>query len=194
MDGVYICRTFEPPDCGNVPNMSCILEGYYPVRINMHYGRNNSYKAYEIMDVPGRTDIEIHIGNSLADTSGCLLLGMRMDYMNSRILDSTKAFEKFMTAMGNHEGFITIKEDRGLLPKRKAGVHNDTRKLIYLSNSEQLTYLMDSYFDFVSHLVYTTLKAVRRGINKYNVEKTWWERVGKRVLRIVEALLIIFAK
>ena len=193
INGDYVCRTLELPDRSNAPNVSCVLEGYYPTKINIHYGESSSYEAYELLDTIGRSDIEIHIGNSVEDTKGCILIGMRVDWLNSRVLDSRKAFDRFMKLMNRDEGFVTIKEDIGVRPKPR--IKETLKQTIkQLPDHEQLDLIMDNYFNFVSRVVYVTLKAVRRGIAQYNSEKNWWEKWGKRVLRVVESLIIIFAK
>lgn len=47
-----------------------------------------------IQNVPDRSEIEIHIGNYLTDTDGCVLLG---NYFNGAVLmESRMAFDKFM--------------------------------------------------------------------------------------------------
>jgi hypothetical protein len=54
--------------------------GLYTCKLQIHYGRNKSYPAYEIMGVEGHTDVEIHIANVPArDLRGCVAVGMQAE-------------------------------------------------------------------------------------------------------------------
>ncbi len=48
----------------------------------------------ELMDVPGFTDILIHIGNEEDDTDGCLLPGEHADFVHLRVLNSLRAYRE----------------------------------------------------------------------------------------------------
>jgi hypothetical protein len=48
----------------------------------------------ELLDVPGRSDIRIHIGNFPQDTLGCLLVGEMKG--QDKIFNSKPAFEKLL--------------------------------------------------------------------------------------------------
>jgi hypothetical protein len=64
--------TLEDPWHDNAPNESCIPEGHYTcIRIKSpRFG-----ETFQILDVPGRTYILFHKGNTIADTKGCVLVG-----------------------------------------------------------------------------------------------------------------------
>jgi hypothetical protein len=70
IDGAFAAFTLEPDDDGAHP---AIPLGRYPVTItrSARFGRMLPL----IGDVPGRSGIRIHPGNSVEDTSGCVLLG-----------------------------------------------------------------------------------------------------------------------
>ena len=72
LDGKVFCVTLELPDKDNAPNVSCIPEGLYTCKkVNSpHFGQ-----TYEISNVPGRSHILFHPGNTKTDTHGCVLLG-----------------------------------------------------------------------------------------------------------------------
>lgn len=72
----FLCFTLEEPWKDNEPRVSCIPEGSYQCR--RHNGAKFS-NVWEITNVPGRSAILIHAGNTLADTSGCVLVGMGFD-------------------------------------------------------------------------------------------------------------------
>lgn len=75
-DGSILCFTLEEPWKDNEPRVSCIPEGVYQCK--KHNGAKFS-NVWEITNVPGRSAILIHAGNTLADTSGCVLVGMGFD-------------------------------------------------------------------------------------------------------------------
>jgi hypothetical protein len=55
------------------------------------------------MDVPERSHILFHAGNTHKDTHGCILLGLQFGKVGKEtaILASRSAFLKFMELMGN---------------------------------------------------------------------------------------------
>jgi hypothetical protein len=84
-DGKHLCHTLENRWLGNKPRVSCIPPGVYPLRLRKEGGWNKRLGerfpdihkgAIEIADVPGRSFILIHPGNSHADTLGCVLPGV----------------------------------------------------------------------------------------------------------------------
>lgn len=64
--------TLEPAWKKNQANESCIPTGIYKIRTHesAHHGA-----CLAVLDVPDREDIQIHIGNTRADTHGCILVG-----------------------------------------------------------------------------------------------------------------------
>ena len=70
LDGVTFCFTLEPGATGEHPR---IPTGSYVCR--RHQSARFKRELWEICDVPGRTDILIHAGNSFMETQGCILVG-----------------------------------------------------------------------------------------------------------------------
>jgi len=73
--GGNTCDTLERPNVD--PEHACIPKGTYRVQMMMspHFG----VVLPHIMDVPGRSDILIHWGNTVADSHGCVLAGVRVN-------------------------------------------------------------------------------------------------------------------
>lgn len=93
-DGFPICLTLENPWINNDPNISCIQNGAYR---GVRYSSERFRNVYLLQQVPRRTNILIHKGNTAQDTSGCILLGSHFGILNDKmaVLDSTKAFAVF---------------------------------------------------------------------------------------------------
>lgn len=64
--------TLERPWKNNEQNISCIPAGRYRCRKIRSPRFGNTY---EITDVPGRTHVLFHAGNTIEDTQGCILVG-----------------------------------------------------------------------------------------------------------------------
>ena len=71
-DDHVIVSTLERPNIYNIKDYSCIPEGSY---ICKRIDSPSHGNTFEVIDVPGRTDIQFHIGNTINDTKGCMLVG-----------------------------------------------------------------------------------------------------------------------
>lgn len=72
LNGESLCITCEPPWDDNQHGISCIPEGTY------HCVKHNSTAhpdTWAVTNVPNRTSILIHSGNTIKDTQGCILVG-----------------------------------------------------------------------------------------------------------------------
>ena len=69
---IFVAYTLERKWCGNKVDLSCIKEGVYKCEKFIRKDR----PAIRIHDVPGRTGILMHVGNSIRDTTGCILPGL----------------------------------------------------------------------------------------------------------------------
>ena len=90
----------EKPWVGNTPFVSCIPAGRYAMALGKYH--RGGYQAFELLGVPGRSDIKIHIGNTPNDVSGCIAIGGKLGFIDKElaVLNSRKVFEKFMMLMG----------------------------------------------------------------------------------------------
>ena len=113
VDG-FECFTVERPWAKNMPSVSCIPTGKYAL-IPRKYNRGG-YNAYEIMDVPGRTEIKIHKGNRAKDVQGCIAPGTELGAITDEwaVLHSGDAFEAFMLAMDGRSCDIEIINTTGV--------------------------------------------------------------------------------
>lgn len=91
--------------------VSCIPTGEYRILPVMHgVSGDNPYPAYRLQEVPGRSEIDIHIANTINGIDGCIGLGTKLDYIYGlwAVGDSRTAFGEFMRLMDGREGHIKI--------------------------------------------------------------------------------------
>lgn len=94
-----LCVTLEDPWRNNVVGESCIPVGVYTCRkrLSPRFGA-----TFEVGDVPGRSAILFHAGNTQADTRGCILLGNYFDGNPDNTLairESRIAFAAFLETL-----------------------------------------------------------------------------------------------
>ena len=73
----YCAMTLELPWNNNRRNISCVPTGQYLLEPFSSDAHPDTYKLWTMshQEVPGRTDILIHVGNTINDTAGCVLVG-----------------------------------------------------------------------------------------------------------------------
>jgi len=104
--------TLEDAWKNNQPNVSSIPLGRYQVK--PHGWEINSpfkYKqVWQIQNVPGRSAILIHAGNTHQDTQGCILvgLGMQITQLKSMVSDSRLAVDLLRKEIGEREFTLVI--------------------------------------------------------------------------------------
>ena len=83
------CNILELPNKGNKRSISCIPEGTYKVtpHVSEKFG-----KCFWVNNVPNRSAILIHAGNTVADTRGCLLPGTHT--RKGKVIGSRAMLEK----------------------------------------------------------------------------------------------------
>ncbi len=112
VDGQLLCLTLEPPERQNRRDVSCIPAGRYRCArtVSPRFG-----ETFAVRDVPGRSGIIFHGGNTVADTRGCVLLGERFAPPGAArgVQDSRRAVAAFMEALRGHDAFrLTIHRRR----------------------------------------------------------------------------------
>lgn len=106
------CVTLEPADHENASNISSIpSQQYICSRVNSpKYGN-----TFEVLNVPGRSHVLFHAGNTKDHTKGCILLAQYYDKLKGdrAVLNSGRTFEIFNERIMNGIAtfHLTIKEE-----------------------------------------------------------------------------------
>jgi len=101
-----VCHSLELPWLGNIPNQSCIPPGTYPLKKIIHPRFSSSFS---LENVPGRSGILIHPGNSLVDIRGCILPGL--DYnSDTRLLQNSRLALFRLVSLLGVQSILTIRE------------------------------------------------------------------------------------
>lgn len=130
IDGVYFCDTLEDTDRGLSQDMplsvikarkrkgvTAIPTGRYRVTLGVKSPRFSQRAAYifcggylpRLINVLGYDGVLIHIGNTAADTDGCILVGKNTAV--GKVLESTATFKALYAKLKAAKGdiYITIK-------------------------------------------------------------------------------------
>lgn len=105
----FECATVERPWANNRPSVSCIPDGTYTLKRDFYY--TGHYEAFEICDVPNRSRILIHVGNTMDDLKGCVAVGRDLGWINDRwaVTNSRDTYQRFMQELdGTDETTINI--------------------------------------------------------------------------------------
>lgn len=108
IDKAVVCFTLEPPWRGNEKSISCIPTGQY------YYSQYKSEKyermCLSINSVHGRDSIAVHHGNTVGDTTGCIIPGLSVGSLNGKraVLSSNKALDAII-ANSQKGGVLTIR-------------------------------------------------------------------------------------
>lgn len=107
-DGLIICTTCEDDWQDNKTNISCIPAGQY---VCTPYNSAKFPGCWILKDVPGRSLILIHQGNTIHDTHGCILVGQGYGMAGAlpSITNSKLALDVIRKCLPDHFT-ITIKE------------------------------------------------------------------------------------
>ena len=103
-----ICVTCELPWKNNQAKISCIPEGAY--RCKPHTSPKYP-DVWEVCGVPDRDAILIHMGNTINDIEGCILVGQSFGILANlpAVLSSKLAFQRLKEVLPN-EFTLIIKE------------------------------------------------------------------------------------
>ena len=96
--------TLELPWLDNQKNISCIPTGEYNYIKRVSPGKG--YEVIELVDVPDRAYIQIHLGNYTRQIEGCILPGTGLkDIDQDGVIDVTNSEEAFNQIM-NHASVV----------------------------------------------------------------------------------------
>lgn len=98
INDVRFCDTLEDKiRAKKIKHETCIDAGTYQVIIN--YSMRFKRQMPLLINVPNFVGIRIHAGNTIANTSGCILLGIN-DF-DDRLIASKIMFDKFFSLLEN---------------------------------------------------------------------------------------------
>lgn len=108
-DGTTLTEyTLELPWKNNSLNISCIPKGTYQCSIKPFH----STTQYEILNVPNRSGIFIHVGNYYHDSLGCIILGGGKGDINHDgqidVTNSTKSISALKKFFSNEDFTLTV--------------------------------------------------------------------------------------
>jgi hypothetical protein len=117
IDGVFFCNTLEDTDRGidssmkpedilkkKIKKETAIPYGTYRVTLTMSPSKKKILPR--LHSVPGFEGILIHVGNTIADTEGCILVGTNTQ--PGKVLESTVHMAKLMKILEGATDEITI--------------------------------------------------------------------------------------
>ena len=106
--------TLERPWQDNERNVSCIPAGRYRCRKIRSPKFGNTY---EICEVPGRTNVLFHSGNTIEDTQGCILVGEEFSGTWDRpmLVSSQRGFGELMKYLDGMAEFDVVIHEFTLL-------------------------------------------------------------------------------
>lgn len=119
VDGEYFCDTLEDKVRDltretKVYGKTAIPEGTYEVTLRIQSPRFSQKKQYDfckgylprLLGVPSFEGVLIHVGNTAADTEGCILVGKNT--VKGMVTDSSATFRKLYDRLSLCSGRITI--------------------------------------------------------------------------------------
>ena len=109
INGESFCDTLENPYINNERNISCIPEGSYKVRLRLpRESATRDYLHLLVQDVPNRSYILFHRGNTAKDTSGCILVGngRQQDAVNNSRLAMDLVIKEILNLGGENINLI----------------------------------------------------------------------------------------
>lgn len=106
IDNQFECYTLEPARTTPVHlGHPCIPAGEYKVILSL--SPHLKYVTPELLDVPGRSAIRIHIGNYPKDVLGCTAVGE--GHETDAVTNSHAAFDSLMTLLRTANGDLTAR-------------------------------------------------------------------------------------
>lgn len=108
---LYKCYTLELPNLKNKTRISCIPAGIYKAG---KYKSPSNGLCIQLSNVPSRSYIQIHAGNRIADTLGCILVGEHYRMFNPEhayeLINSRIALSAILKNVAHNSIIIEIYE------------------------------------------------------------------------------------
>ena len=101
-----ICYTMELPYRGNINNISSIPKGKYDAFIRSD--KNLGWRI-ELINVRGRENIQIHVGNYTSDITGCVLVGKSVKINNCSTGQSNNALKEIEKMVRDFKSDLCLK-------------------------------------------------------------------------------------
>jgi hypothetical protein len=102
--------TIENPWQDNEPDVSCIPEGSYAME--RYQSPSHGANTWQLVDVPNRTYIQLHVANYASDVLGCIGLGIGVMSNLVGVSNSRNAIDMLYSITdGMDEAGITIVSD-----------------------------------------------------------------------------------
>lgn len=100
--------TVERPWLNNERSISCIPEGRYTC--SPRFYNKGGYDAIEITQVPGRTNVLLHKGNTMHDLAGCIAITAKLGCVEGIWggVNSREAFRILMDHYGSADFILEI--------------------------------------------------------------------------------------
>lgn len=95
VDGQFIAQTLELPWQNNQSYVSAIPTGRYAA--HLRYDKPDGWRL-QLDDVPGRSGVQLHIGNYPSQIAGCVLVGLAVNNAENRLEASSAAYGRLRTA------------------------------------------------------------------------------------------------
>jgi hypothetical protein len=100
VDGTIIVYALERPWVDNLSNVSSVPAGKY--KAHLRYDKDDHWRI-QLDGVPGRTGVQIHIGNQPEESKGCILVGEKLGADLCSLQGSKKAYAKLKKAFYGSE-------------------------------------------------------------------------------------------
>lgn len=114
-DNTAFAVTLEPEDKNNQANISCIPPGEYKCFLRKAKTSRRKYDTWELMDVPNRSNIQIHKGTTEDSSLGCVIVGEQFEPYKDKsvaVMQSTKAYNELMARTAEREFMILKIEEK----------------------------------------------------------------------------------
>ena len=110
------CATLELPWLNNADNVSCIPNGRYTC---IKHNSPTHGQVWQLNDVPERDNVQIHAGNTMSDTLGCILLGQYFGKLRGgrAVLNSGATYRKFMQVTRHADELDLTIETHSSIPR-----------------------------------------------------------------------------